>query len=165
MEFKEAIEKVEKSSDFIKWKTANDNFLTHAFVMLDEANKDIWQFGYFDKKTKKITTFILEKENTSIIPAQDILETGNEIIPLNTADVKISAEQAVKTANDFRKSNYAGEIVAKAFFIIQKSPEAVYNITFFTQSFKTINIKVSAFDGKIIEYSSQSLMGFDKTTS
>ena len=39
---------------------------------------------------------------------------------------------------------------------------AIYNITFFTQSFKTINVKVSAITGKVIDHSSQDLMGFDK---
>jgi hypothetical protein len=163
MEFKEVVSIVENSVQFKEWRKSNSDFLAHAFVLLDEANKDIWQIGYFNEKEKKATTFIFENGVISIVPPQEILESGEKILLLDVNEVKITVEEAVKIANEFRKLNYPREMIAKTFFIIQKTDlGALYNISFFSGSFNVVNIKLSVVDGKILKNDMKALAGFDK---
>ena len=82
---------------------------------------------------------------------------------LDTEEVKIIVEEAVNIANEFRKINYPREMIAKTFFIIQKTDlGVVYNISFFSGSFNVTNIKLSAVDGKILKHDLKALAGFDK---
>jgi hypothetical protein len=52
----------------------------------------------------------------------------------------------------------------KMFFIIQSLPEHghVYNITFVTQDFKTVNIRLSSEDGKVLMHKVQSILDIKK---
>lgn len=163
MEFKEVVLFVENSSEFKEWRKSNSDFLAHAFVLLDEANKGIWQIGYFNEKEKKATTFIFENGVISLVPPQEILESGEKILPLEVNEVKITADEAVRIANEFRKINYPREMIAKTFFIIQKTDlGAMYNISFFSASFNVVNVKISAIDGKVLKHDVKALAGFDK---
>ena len=75
MEFKEVVSAVENSTEFKEWRKSNTDFLAHAFVLLDEANKNIWQIGYLNEAEKKATTFIFENGVISLVPPQEILES------------------------------------------------------------------------------------------
>ena len=156
------MEQLESSSVFKEWKSSHDDcFLAHAFVMFDEANADIWQFGFFDEKNNLMATFIVDKQDVKVIPDQEVLKSDAEILPLSVADIKISALEAMHNAQQVLKKEYSGEIPLKAFFVLQQLKNvAVYNVTFFTKSFKTVNVKVSAVDGSIIHFSLSALADF-----
>ncbi len=162
MEFESIIKKIESMKEFSEWKDKHKQYyLAHAFVMLDEPNKNIWQIGYYDKESNKIATIVLEGEKISIVPEQEILQATQQITELKPADIKLTVDKALETAKACIKENYPKEMPAKSFFIIQHLDEGtVFNITFLTQSFKTINIKISTIDGKIFRHSLQTLANF-----
>ncbi|MBI4142101.1 hypothetical protein HY484_04200 [Candidatus Woesearchaeota archaeon] len=162
MELQSAIQQLESSLIFKNWKSSNkDFFLAHAFVMFDEANADVWQLGFFNEKNNLMTTFIIDKNEIKIIPDQEILKSDNSIVPLNVAGVRISSLQALHSAQLILKKNYSAESPLKVFFILQQIKNvAVYNITFLTKSFKTLNIKISAVDGSVIHSSLSALANF-----
>ena len=63
------------------------------------------------------------------------------------------------SANKTREENYPKQLLFRNFVIIQMfEGRAVYNITFFTRSFKTINVKLSAENGEIIKHSLSDLI-------
>ena len=161
MEFKKLIEEIESTEEFKEWKKNHPDFyLAHAFVMKEQDN-EMWNIGYYDKNTNKMETIVKQGDNISFIPEQEILKASQEIIQLNPDEVKISPEEALETAKECIKENYPKEPVLKHFFIIQHLEGAtVYNITYVTQTFKTINIKVSVTDGKIIKHSCEKLADF-----
>ncbi|MEM4263733.1 MAG: hypothetical protein QW666_02445 [Candidatus Woesearchaeota archaeon] len=162
MEFENIIQKLESMKEFKEWKDKHKHYyLAHAFVMLDEPNKGIWQIGYYDNKTNKVATAILEGEKVSFVPDQEILQATQQITELKPEDVKLTVEKALEVANACIKENYPKELLLKSFFIIQHLPEGtVFNITFLTQSFSTINIKISTIDGKILKHSMERLANF-----
>lgn len=162
MDINQLLSFLENNSVFKDWKDSHkDYFLAHIFVMLDEANIDVWQLGFFDKQKNMMTTFVVDKNVVKIIPDQEILKSGAEIIPLDFNAVKISEFSAMNIANNLLRTEYSREKVAKTFFILQQIDTLpVYNITFFTASFKTINIKVNSVDGKIIHHSQGSIADF-----
>lgn len=162
MEFESIIQKIESMKEFQEWKGKHKHYyLAHAFVMLDEPNKGIWQIGYYDKESNKVATVILEGDKVSFVPDQEILQATQHITELKPADVKLTVDKAIEAAKACIKENYPKEMPVKSFFIIQHLDEGtVFNVTFLTQSFKTINIKISTSDGKIFKHSLQALANF-----
>ncbi len=162
MEFENIIHKLESMKEFKEWKDKHKHYyLAHAFVMLDEPNKDIWQIGYYNKESNKIATIILEGEKVAFVPEQEILQASQQITELKPADVKLTVDKALEAAKACIKEHYPRELLLKSFFIIQHLPEGtVFNITFLTQSFGTINIKISTVDGTIFKHSMERLANF-----
>lgn len=163
MELKDVLALLEKNDAFKGWRVTHpDAFLAHAFVMLDEPNQHIWQIGYFDESKNTMSTFVMQGTSIDIIPDQDVLKAEQRITPLDPAEVMLPVAEALGIAQKTRLQHYAREQPAKTFFIIQHLPEhgAVFNITFFTASFKTINIKLSTKNGAVLHHSMQALASF-----
>lgn len=155
MDFHEALQRLQKSATFSEWKQEHEDFLAHAFVMLDKENENIWQFGYYNGQT--MTTFILDNEAVEVLPEQKILESGQPLEELNEQDVQVSVQEALDKAEEIRKENYPQEQPVKKFFIIQSIDGAIYNITYFTMSFSTINIRIDAKTGEILKHDKKKL--------
>jgi hypothetical protein len=166
MDFHSAIEQLHKSKthkEFVK-KNAKNCFLAHAFVMLDNG-KEEWQIGYFCPKEDLMSSFIIDKEITELPPAE-VLKSHIAIKALDPKEVKIDSQEAMDIADKTRKQHYPSDVPIKTFYIIQHLSEgAVYNITFVTQRFSTINIKILAKDGTVFKHSNETLMQFDKGES
>jgi hypothetical protein len=163
MELKEVLGVIEKSKEFSEWKKSHEKaYLAHAFVMMDEANKDAWQIGYFDADKSLMSTFVVTGEKIGIIPDQEVFKSEHKIEQLEPEKVKLTVKEALDTAEKYRKENYPKEIPAKSFFIIQvvEAHGQVFNITYFTAAFKTINIKISTENGKVLHHSCESLAAF-----
>lgn len=162
MDLHETLAKLTRSAVFKDWHAKNkEYFLAHAFVMLDEANKGVWQVGFYSKEKERMVTFIIAGDSVKHTEEQEVLRTEGEIAKLNPEEVKHPIEEALKTAKECLKENYRGEMPVKEFFIIQSAEEhTMFNITYFTQSFKTINVKIDSNTGKIIKHSMQSLAEF-----
>jgi len=160
MHLSEALKTLEESSEFNEFDK-NDYFLAHAFVMLDAANKNVWQIGFYNAKTDRITTFLIEDGMVDKIADQEIMKSGHEIKPLDASKVKLSVEDAMEVAEGCMKQY--PEIVLKKFFIIQNLPEGtVFNVTFFTQSMNTVNVKIDTTTGHILSQNKQQLVAFGK---
>ncbi|MBI4145167.1 PepSY domain-containing protein [Candidatus Woesearchaeota archaeon] len=163
MELKDVLRTLEQSKEYSAWRKEHaKSFLAHAFLLLDEANKDTWQLGYYNPEDT-ITTFVVSAKYVEIIPDQEILRSDNAILELKPEDVVIGHESALKTAKEQHVLQHPREIPLKTFFIIQNNEgKAIYNITYFFQSMKTLNLKIDAKDGKLLSQSFQTLMEFDK---
>ena len=163
MEFADVLKAVEQCAEHGEWrKTHAKAFLAHAFVMLDEANKNTWQVGYFDDATSTMSTFVTDGKKIDVIPDQEVLKAEQQILPLNADEVKLPVAEALTLAQKAKMQHYPQEMPAKTFFIIQNiaAHGQVFNVTYFTVSFKTINIKLSTTDGKVVHHSMQALAAF-----
>jgi uncharacterized membrane protein YkoI len=129
--------------------------------MLDEANKGVWQIGFYNTEKERMVTFVVSDTDIQHTEDQEVLKETTGIQKLKPEDVTLSVEDALKTAKDCTKENYRAEIPLKEFFIIQNAEgHTMFNITYFTQSLKTINFKIDAKTGKMIKHSMQSLAEF-----
>jgi len=161
MDLHATLAKLTRHVVFKEWHEKNpDYILAHAFVMLDDPNKDTWQIGFYSPKTEKIVTFVVA-DTIQRTDEQEMLKSKASLQPLKPEEVKLSVEDALSTANQCFEENYKAENPIKHFFIIQHAEDhTMFNITYFTQSFKTINIKIDATTGKVIKHSLQSLAEF-----
>lgn len=158
MDIHEALGKLTTDLKFKDWQKDNPEcFLAHGFMMLDDANKDQWQIGFFDPKTGKMKTFVVGK-TIEHMEEQEILKQG-ELVKLELSNVKIGPDEAMEKAQEcFNKYK---QIPLKKFFILQQvDGRTVYNVTFFTQAFNTVNIKIDAADGTTVEETEQKLATF-----
>jgi len=154
MELKDLIERVHSSNEFELWEKDHLGFyLAHVFVMQDEANAGTYQIGYYNSEKDKMVTFIVTPDRIDITQEQDVMKAKQTIAELDVEKVKINIEDAIKKGKECREEHYKNEIVMKSFFIIQElDGEPVFNITYLTPSFKTINIKIHANDGKVVKH-------------
>jgi hypothetical protein len=158
------IGEIENSECFLSWKNENpDSYLVHIFRMFDNENKDVWQFGYYNSDDT-ITTFMLDVEKISEIPEQDIFKRDRTKIPaVDISSIKIDFNEALEKAKAIQTEKYRSHPVLKVFGILQRIKDnSVYNITFVTQTFNTLNIHVDSKTGEILHEKLTSLMSMAK---
>ena len=75
--------------------------------------------------------------------------------------IKLDYDDAIKKANEVKKEHYPHELTNKEIVVIQDLVEEgqVYNITFITAAFKTLNIKINAESGEVIGHNLANLIG------
>jgi hypothetical protein len=166
MDFNEAIDTIEDSSDFKSFiKKDPSYFLVHVFTTKDSDNFDdgTWQIGYYSKETDKIVVF--ENNNDAIIvhPPAEALKKEEYIQKLNLEKLKVSKEEAVKICNETVKEHYPKELFSKAICLLQNLPEFgnVWNITIVTLALSVINIKIDAISGSVVKHEKQNLMNWN----
>ena|SRR3989338_2807559 len=148
---------VESSEVFQLWALEHKGFfLSHIFVMLE--NPEEFQLGYyFDDK---MHSFLLEKGVVKSLSHDEILKTEHEIIPLDVNEVVLDLDEAVKIAKEQLVLQYPREMPIKTFFIVQTlQVGTIFNFTYFCQSFKTVNFKISTKDGTIFSHTCDPLIG------
>jgi hypothetical protein len=157
MEWKELIDKVESSETFKSWKKENPDFyLVHLFFM----TKQNPQVGYYSAKIDRIVIF---EVNGSVVlsPASEVFKEKKTIMKLDIAKVIIDKTQAVGKAIELRNTKYPKDSPMNEITLLQMiDKKPVWNITYFTMSFKTLNIKVSAIDGEIFSDDLSNLISF-----
>ena len=154
------LEYLEGSKEFLNWKKGHqDSYLAHIFRMFDEANTDIWQFGYYNANDT-MTTFFLDHGGVKSTPEQEIFKKGAKKLPaLKTSSVKIDFPEAMKRVEALHQEKYASHPLLKSFAILQvidKKP--LYNATLVTKTFYTLNVRVDARDGSVVKETFTSLM-------
>lgn len=166
MKLSDVIEKLEENSEFKEWrKQYPDAYLAHAFMMVDEENKNMWQIGYYHPDSDKVTTFIIEKEDIKISPEANIFKRpGTKVEKLILEKVKIGSFQAIETAQELISKEYPKTVPMKMFFIIQELPEqgTVYNITYLSRDFQAINIRISAETGEVLAHKAEKILDIKK---
>jgi len=150
---KEAIKKIEETEEFKKYKEENpDLFLADTFIILNE--NEGWQIDYYSEDKDKITSFTQKNESVQIKESELFRKEKTEMIPLNLEKIKFSLEQALKVVETQTK-----EKPSKLIVVLQVlNDKEVWNITYLTTSFKTINFKINAINGEIISKDESSIV-------
>ncbi len=164
MEFKKALTRLEESDKFKGWRGKNkEDYLSYAFCELGSGAGE-WQIGYHNEKEGKATTFIFDN-GVKVVPDQEVFKKpGTKIGKIELDDIKLSFAEIVDKAKAFQKEKYPREIVNKTISILQnlEGLGTVWNITFITSSFNTLNIKLSAKDGKILVHKLSSILDLNR---
>ena len=162
MEIKDVLKRLEQNKEFKEWKKKNKySFLAHVFKMLDDANIDDWQIGYYNKDDT-ITTFIITPSDIKIAETENIFKKPEaKIKKLDKEKIKIDITEALQTAEKIQVTEYKAETPFKIITILQTLDIGqVYNITYVTQSFKILNLKIDSSNGKVLKKSLNSIMDF-----
>jgi hypothetical protein len=153
MDIMKIVQDLQSSAEYRDWSRNNKkSYLVHAFKLLDEINKDMWQIGFYVPEHDRIVTFIING-GIQVCPEAEIFkENKKKILPLKLDKVKISFVSASERADKIRVKKFPKENPLKKFFILQHLKQGqLWNITYLTETYKTINIKLNADSGKVIE--------------
>ncbi|MBI2654556.1 hypothetical protein HYX02_07175 [Candidatus Woesearchaeota archaeon] len=165
MDLKPALEKLEESPEFKKWKQKNkDTYLSYAFKIPQEMPNE-WQLGFYDKKKDKITTFVINGNNIKVRLEEDVFKKESaKVNEISIAKVKLTFDTAIKKANEFQQKNFPKDRSIKTIAILQNLPKLgnIWNITYLTEAFNTLNMKIDAASGKMLEHNIQSVFSFRK---
>ena len=161
--FKEALGILEKSKEFKDWKKKNpDTYLSNGFIVVENAD-DNWRIGYYHEKSNKITSFNIGKK-IIVEPEEEVFKKEKtKVEALDLEKIKLDLAEAVALANNLQKEEFSTEIPTKIIAIIQNLKIGqIWNITFITQSFNSLNFKIKSENGKIVEKKLTSLLEFGK---
>lgn len=161
MKILDTLKELEESVVFKDWKKENKKDYLVNFFKFVQANEDSpWQIGYYNEKTDMITTFNVDDEIT-INPPSEVFKKEGIVEAILLSDVKIDQDKVLEIAKNFKEENYKYESSVKIVLLLQrKDGIQVYNLTFITESLKTLNMRISSLDGSILSHKLTSLMDF-----
>ena len=166
MDLKPALQQLQKSQEFRNWHGKNKNtYFSYAFKIPEEMGLNEWQFGYYDKKKDKITTFVVAGDNITIRNEEEVFkkeETKVKEVGLNK--VKLEFDSIIAKANEFQNKNFPKDKGVKTIVILQNTHDYgnVWNITYVTEAFNTLNMKIDASSGRVLEHNLSSIFSFRK---
>jgi hypothetical protein len=166
MEIKKIIGKVMESTKFNEWKNSvKGYYLSYVYKMIGKENEE-FQVGFVNKENDYIVTFAvksLDDEVEFVSESEPFKKPEDEIKELNLDDLNIDWKKALDITQEVMKTDYSAHIPLNTFFILQNLDEGdVYNITYLTKSFSTINFKISAVNGELLTQSCNSIMDLAK---
>ena len=158
MDLKEDLKIIENSDIFKKWNK-NKSYLVSCFFLDNN-----WQFDFYSKKIKKISSFALEENNVKIIEenSQVFQKTQKDLEELDLSKVKTKLETVLKILDQLKKEKAPLETISKKIIILQKINLPLWNISYITSSFNLLNVKINAINSKIIEQNFDSIISFKK---
>lgn len=164
MELKEALRKLGGSPEFKKWREKNKaDYFSYAFCELSNVESS-WQIGYYNKNGDKITTFVIN-EKIEIMPQEEVFKKPDtKVNKIDLNEVKLTFAELIDKASEFQKKKYPKEESNNIIAILQNLKEFgnIWNLTFITKAFNTLNIKISAGNGKVLEHKLSSIFDFRK---
>ncbi len=166
MTIKSEIKKLEATEHFKEFKKKNQNYhLAHIFI-LKEKEKEEWQIGYYLKKEDKVAVFELGDEIIAR-PAEEVFKKSGTIHELDMNKIKVSLEKALKATEDIKNEKCPAETITKKIIILQKLKleeewKNVFNITYVTQCFNILNVKLDAETGDVKSVDFSSILNLGK---
>ena len=153
MSFKEDVEKIMNSEVF---KNLNKKlYLCSCFAIDDD-----WQYDFYDKKDKKITSFKVEDEIRLVVEESKVFQKEQvELEKLDLDHVKIKLEEALLKIEKIKKEK-CNEGINKKIMILQHIKVPLWNISLLTSSLNILNVKINAVSGEIISEKFESLLSF-----
>lgn len=154
-----------KSEVFKSWKAENEEcYLAHAFAILDPANKGEWQFGFYDNNKDVMTSFFMNENGVIKSPEAEVFKKEDSYVrELRMDVVKVDFDEAMKIAEKCQQENYKDDKPLKKIMLLQcLDLGTIWNISFFTERFNVLNIRIDAKTKKISEHKLNSMMDFSQ---
>ncbi|PIN86848.1 hypothetical protein COV19_02480 [Candidatus Woesearchaeota archaeon CG10_big_fil_rev_8_21_14_0_10_44_13] len=166
MEIRKETDFLEKSRQFADWRRKNkDNYLSYILFISGEK-EDKLEMGYHNKKNDKVTTFCItncgkKERGIEIRPEENVFKKPDmDVKKLEMDTVKIDVGEALAIAQKLQKEKYPAEAPIKIVLILQNLDPygQIYNLTYVTKCFKTLNLKIDSETGDVVEEDLVSLM-------
>lgn len=166
MDVLKIIDKLKKSKKFDHWKKNKKNiFFSYAFKILNDDNFLGWQIGYYNKDNDKMTTFSIIDDNIDIEKEEEIFKKPDmSVIKIDMEKIKIPFEKILEKVKEFKKKKYPNEIEEKIIVVLQNLEKFgnIWNLTYLTKAFNTLNVKVNPENGEILHHKLSSIFAFKK---
>jgi hypothetical protein len=162
-DIKELYDKVINSSEYADKKDKID-YLAHFFTMLDKDFNRIgnWQAGFYNKKDDLIVVFELMPDGSIGVSESKPLKKEEHVVgELKMDEIELGFDDALEKLNQFQKEKYPGNLTMKVVVLLQIFDSApIWNLTVVTSTYNTLNVKLHAKTGEIIDHSLDSLLSW-----
>ena len=160
MDLHTALKKLKQNKQYKD--VSKDIYFSYALIMIEDSKEAPWLLGFYHKSTDKMITFTVEDEIKMEQEEEIFKKPGMEVKPLDIEKAKIPYNEILKISQEFQKEKYPNELSRKTIAIFQNLEQYgnIWNITYVTISFKTLNMKINAENGEIMDHNLQSLMDF-----
>ena len=126
---------------------------------------DEWQLGFYDNKKDKITTFVMNGNNIKIRPEEDVFKKEDmNVNEVQVNKIKLTFDNAILKADEFQQKNFPKDKSIKTIAILQNIDKLgnIWNITYVTEAFNILNMRIDASTGRILEHNLASILSFRK---
>ena len=162
-QFNDSLKELNDSSVFKEWRKDNPKcYLSYGFIIV--KGDDTWRIGYYHPDNQEVSSFLIAKEIIQEPTDEEAFQKPEcDVKELKPKEIKTNCEDALKTAEKLQKEKSKQEIPLKIVVIVQNHNELgnIWNITYVTQNFKTLNIKVDAGSGDVLKDELIELFHFD----
>ncbi len=166
MDLKAAFKKLEENPEFNKWHKENkDAYFSYAFKIPQEMDLDDWQLGFYDNNKDKITTFVIEGNHIKMRPEEEVFKKEQtKVNEVKIDKIRLTFDNALTKASQFQQKKFPKDKSIKTIAILQNLNNLgnIWNITYITETFNTLNIRIDASNGKIVEHNLSSVFSFGK---
>ena len=167
MDVKASIANLRAHKEFNEWYDKNKEAkLVHIFMMMEPGKAVGFDIGFYNFNKELMTSFFIDKDSSSvkITESNEIFAQDNQKInPLEEDRLKVNFDKALEIAFELQKEKYKQYVPMKEVIVLQNLDIGqVWNITFITKQFKTLNIKIDAETGKLLEDKLHAIFSFDK---
>ena len=121
--------------------------------------------GYYIRSEDRLASFLVSGDKVEFRGFSEVFKHPEQegVNELDISLVKIGPEKAVQVAESLQSEEYPADKAFKKVVILQNLDVGLcYNITFITQNFKTLNIKVSASSGEVVSHKEVDLIQIAK---
>lgn len=167
MDVKKVISALQEKKEFKDWHEQNlDAKLVHVFMMIEQGKAVNLDIGFYDFSKELMTSFLVDEAVSSvkITESKEIFTTDTgKIKPLDENKMAVTFDEALKISLELQKNKYKQHVPVKEIVVLQNLEIGqVWNITFITKQFQTLNIKVDSASGKVVEDKLHEIFSFDK---
>jgi|SRR3989344_5142421 len=164
MEILQQLTKVEASETFKEWKAGMPKvFLSSLFVLIDGSRKD-WQAAFYDPDSEHTTAFVISDPVTLIPPSPTFKEPNARVHALDISKVALDLPECLALVAERQRKEFPAAMPSKIIAILQHLPVGqVYNVTYVTAMFSTLNMKIDAATREIREATLIPIMSFPNT--
>lgn len=167
-QIKKQLEKLQQSEEFKSSK--EKGYLCSVFIMVDfsilknkEQNQKLaWQFDFYNKEKDTITSYISEPEIKKVNDESEVYKEEKEKIlqELKLTSNFIEFEKILSTAESSLIEQK--ETPNKTIIILQiNNSKPLWNLSFVTNNFNLINIKIDALNSEILENKKVELLNWN----
>lgn len=157
-----SVKNLKSSKEFKEVLEKYPCYLASCFTMFENVEEANWQIDYYYAKENKMFSFVVNKDVKVSESNKIFQKEKKEIKELNLDKVKIDFEEAIDKVESLIESKYKGEKPNKIIVILQNIENEVWNITYITNSFNLLHVKVNAINGNVEEESFESVLKFRK---
>lgn len=167
MQVQQLLAGLRDTAKFKGWQSKNpDAKLVHVFMMLEPGADVKYDIGFFDFGKELMTSFVIDDSfsNVEINESKEVFTKDKQSIkPLEEDRIKLSFKDAFEISHKVQKEKYKQHEPIKEIIILQNLDVGqVWNITYVTKTFETLNIKVDAESGNVVEDGLHKIFSFDK---
>ncbi len=127
---------------------------------IEKLEDAVWQIDFYDKDSDKITSYLMESKIKVNENSEAFKKPETKIEILDIKEIKTSLNEAYKKAQKI--SELKMEKPTKIIVTLQQQKKPVWNISFITERFNILNIRINAGTGRVMEEKLVSMLSFKK---